>query len=541
MKTAVQDPGVSGGGASGAAGRGDGLSRASNEPETVWSEELSCPAVPTPAPVTVSAKEAVPSEAAKAPAQALAADQYPSVVQFRVLGKLMQDPAFAETIAQVVHNAYQQQVPGGATTPMLPADIDPSRKLQLIAQNLAPFYALDSLITNMWRERKWSPVQTLKSLTASELSAEGITTPGLLANLAWKAGQPFRGIGRIERPVFAPFPLLENKELAKDHPLMKAVAQSVLGEIDKHLANLYPKEIEERLFARTEGVLEKFKNLAECKGVTYREEEYAALRKTARDVMFTHAKQYRNHGEPYYSHLLDVAEVLIDVFKVTDIRLLHVALRHDYREDQSNDYSLQRAYRRNKLERDAKDPSVSGDLIKKKREDLYHELLGVRMLSKVEKDEVPAYAANSSKRGAALTYDQIANPRAYFTDPNKPYSDLFIAGVQTVKLADILANTADLGGVLIPRADFTPDEKHLGFPQKFMEKVLHKAIPLFVGASPYLPEAVKKVFFDELQTRLRKEFIDPTHPKSDGHAAFKDVLEREGGLLSLLSSQASDY
>jgi hypothetical protein len=56
----------------------------------------------------------------------------------------------------------------------------------------------------------------------------------------------------------------------------------------------------------------------------------------------------------------------------------------------------------------------------------------------------------------------------------------------------------------------------------------------FVGASPYLPEAVKKVFFDELEIRLRKEFIDPTHRKSEGHAAFKDVLEKEGGLLSEL-------
>lgn len=138
---------------------------------------------------------------------------------------------------------------------------------------------------------------------------------------------------RIERPVFALLPLLENKELVKDHPLMKAVAQSVLGKIDDHVANLYPNEIEQRLFARTERVLEKFKNLAASKGETYREEECAALRKTTQDVMFTRVKRYRNHGEPYYSHLLVVAEVLIDVFKVTDIRLLHVALRHDYRED----------------------------------------------------------------------------------------------------------------------------------------------------------------------------------------------------------------
>lgn len=152
MKTAVKDPEVSGGGASGAAGHGDGLSRANNEPKTVWSEKLSSLAVPTPAPVRAPFKQAVTPQAAKAPAQALAAEQYLSVVQFRVLGELMQDPAFAEEIAHVVHNAYQQRVEGGgAETPMLPAKIDASGKSQLIAQNLAPFCALDSLITTMWR------------------------------------------------------------------------------------------------------------------------------------------------------------------------------------------------------------------------------------------------------------------------------------------------------------------------------------------------------------------------------------------------------
>jgi len=480
----------------------------------------------------------------QSPSISSSVETYPSIVQFQLLNGLLQNQAFAAEVSLVAQRAYAGNNASGHGINLSTASMTDSQKDQDIAINVAPFYALDALVTKRWLEERKTPVETLQEVVNGVASPVGVTEVGLLANATWKAGQPFRGINRIERSVFQSLVTLPQGELNKDHVIVKAVASHLLERMRQECDRLYPLETQTVLLGKIDDCVSHFQRNAESQGIYYDEKQLRALRKTAIDCMFCHAEQTRNYGAPYFLHLLDVANIMISVFKNTDIRLMHIAFKHDIREDQRNDYELRKLYRLNKIARNAKvadnDMSIEerAALAEKSRE-FTLERLAIRMLSKLEPTSKQMQQEGQSGKGVKeVTYHQLANPRAYYKDADKPYDDAWIIGVQIVKLSDILANMAELSQVLIPTSTFEPSSKNQEFPVKFLGKILDYAIPNFVNDSRYLDYSTLRKFYQHAQETLCA-YTQGLVQKNDAEKAFANEISRAGGLLDQLKQAAT--
>jgi len=432
----------------------------------------------------------------------------------------------------VAHEAYQRdiaKVPQGSIPPLVTEDTPEGEVTSIIAQNLAPLYALDGAMTELWRGEKHPPIEALRGYLLSDNHPLGLTLSGIFANTGWKAGQPFRGIERIEREVFKPAVFLDKDEIDKDHILTGAVAQHLLGKVRDKLENIYPEKEQQELLSRIDSVLEAVSQNVSSAGEKLTDGQIDAMRKTARETMYAHRHQRRKSGEPYFHHQLDVVEALVTVFKVDDPRLVHVAFRHDTREDQLLHYENQQNYRLNKLSRNEATPGGDPSDAERKREDLWHEALAVRMLSKLEGEK---YGHLSPEDRLRDTYEQLCNPRDHYDNPNLPhYSDEWIRGVQKVKMADILANLGDLSALLEPHGSFIPGERDVEFPERFTRKILDYAIPGLVNRSTYLTDEDREIFFNHAEQVLSAYLALPLNEHT---APFRGALQGKTGLISEL-------
>ncbi len=152
-------------------------------------------------------------------------------VQFQKISTLLHSGSFAFEMAQHLEAAYYEGIhepvpdflkPGGDT-----AVTRRTIKEEKIAVNVAGFYALECGLNYLASSRHMVPSDVLRSVTADSINENDKELFERFANLTWKAGQPFRGLGRIERPTFTVFDLLPLHEKDKDWVQVKAAAKKL--------------------------------------------------------------------------------------------------------------------------------------------------------------------------------------------------------------------------------------------------------------------------------------------------------------------------
>jgi hypothetical protein len=127
---------------------------------------------------------------------------------------LLQSASFAKKITQelsgILFTAKENEAAKDATFRLSVAE-------EKIAINMAGCYALVCGTDLISRQKKMAPWVLLQQIIDDTLDPDNWELLYRFANITWKAGQPFRGHERIERPVFIPFSLLPAHEVKKDH------------------------------------------------------------------------------------------------------------------------------------------------------------------------------------------------------------------------------------------------------------------------------------------------------------------------------------
>jgi hypothetical protein len=93
-----------------------------------------------------------------------------------------------------------------------------------VAINLAGFYALEAGINCFCKKNDSSIMDRLERIINKDLADDEIELLNRFANTTWKAGQPFRGLKRIQRHDFIGFSSLSDEEVQKDYRQITAAA-----------------------------------------------------------------------------------------------------------------------------------------------------------------------------------------------------------------------------------------------------------------------------------------------------------------------------
>ena len=154
--------------------------------------------------------------------------------QMDKLKQLMQSREFAVEMASWLEGAYYRGI--GETAPaFIGAEMSDAQAQEKVAINLAGFYALETglgFILELEQQRKQegegnileTPMDIIDSIIKQQLSDQYMLLLARFANATWKAGQPFRDLGRIKRDNFIPAGQLSNIELEKDFVQIKEAA-----------------------------------------------------------------------------------------------------------------------------------------------------------------------------------------------------------------------------------------------------------------------------------------------------------------------------
>lgn len=157
--------------------------------------------------------------------------------QLQRLNFLLKDKAFAEEMSQYIAAAYHTALHQPAP-PFLKAGEDTARKStrlkdEKIAINIAGFYALECGLSYFATAQHHLPSGMLHSIIADSIDTKDKTLFERFANATWKAGQPFRGLERIERNTFTCFDLLPLKEVEKDWVQIQSAAKKLVKHFEK--------------------------------------------------------------------------------------------------------------------------------------------------------------------------------------------------------------------------------------------------------------------------------------------------------------------
>jgi len=153
-----------------------------------------------------------------------------------LLGALLKDKDFACRIAKSQNDAYY--IGMGENPPVFLEDgeetklIEKSVREEKIAMNLAGFYALECGLGALCTRNGEKPTDWLQRIVSGELDVQDVSLLNHFANATWKACQPFRGLDRINRPVFTVFSLLPQEEVAKDFVQIQTAAGKLLVSLD---------------------------------------------------------------------------------------------------------------------------------------------------------------------------------------------------------------------------------------------------------------------------------------------------------------------
>jgi hypothetical protein len=155
--------------------------------------------------------------------------------QMEKIRSLLHSQQYAAEMAAVMDSGYYTSQKKTAP-PFLSAKEDTATVLkpvkdQKIATNVAGFYALECCTNYLVTTRNILPSHVLKSVVNNTISKEDKNLFSRFANATWKAGQPFRGLNRIERETFTPFYFLSGRDIDKDWVQIKAAAKKLLAEL----------------------------------------------------------------------------------------------------------------------------------------------------------------------------------------------------------------------------------------------------------------------------------------------------------------------
>ena len=163
--------------------------------------------------------------------------------QLEIISTLLQDSAFAVSIARAQDSAYavsqKQPIPA---FPNQDSMLSKSLKEEKIATNVAAFYAVECAISALIGEKGGTPVQWLKKIVEKKTDSADVLLLNRFANAAWKAGQPFRSLSRIKRDNFIVANFLSAAETKKDYDQVLAAAGLMLDSLK--ILEGSPKEIQ---------------------------------------------------------------------------------------------------------------------------------------------------------------------------------------------------------------------------------------------------------------------------------------------------------
>jgi len=182
---------------------------------------------------------------------------------------LLRDISFAFLMARHQDAAYYQgqgQIPPLFLQPdEEDATIQKSSREEKIAMNLAQFYAVECAIGFLLETKGGTPISWLEKIVNKTLDPDEQLVLNRFANATWKAGQPFRGLERLTRPVFSVANFLPAIEIRKDEDLVLAAAATLLGALKEGSGGTREEQLEKM------GQLEKDTNFAlEMSGYTDR-------------------------------------------------------------------------------------------------------------------------------------------------------------------------------------------------------------------------------------------------------------------------------
>jgi hypothetical protein len=159
---------------------------------------------------------------------------------------LLQDTTFARTMADKQDATYVHGI--RQTSPLLPEPDDAefitkSAREEKIAINLAGFYALECGVAAITQQTGETFVTCLQRIINDNLGKNEILLVNHFANTTWKAGQPFRDLERIKRPVFTVFSLLPPEEQQKDLIQIRMAAQYLLRTMEGSPSQTHEKQL----------------------------------------------------------------------------------------------------------------------------------------------------------------------------------------------------------------------------------------------------------------------------------------------------------
>ena len=151
--------------------------------------------------------------------------------QMIALRGLLQDSLYAISMASFLDSSYYVNL-GQTAQPFFTTDdtatIKKSNKDVKIATSIAGFYALECCVNYLVTKTDRLPADIIKTVADDAMTAEDKNLFARFANATWKAGQPFRGLGRITRTTFTPFYFLTQADIDKDLVQVRAAARKVL-------------------------------------------------------------------------------------------------------------------------------------------------------------------------------------------------------------------------------------------------------------------------------------------------------------------------
>ncbi|MEP6746984.1 MAG: hypothetical protein ABJB86_04630 [Bacteroidota bacterium] len=156
-------------------------------------------------------------------------------IQMQKIRSLLHSQSYALEMASFMEANYytsqNQTAPPFTSAKEDTATVRRSVKEQKIATNVAGFYALECCTNYLVTTRNVLPSDVLKSIVDNTISKEDKNLFSRFANATWKAGQPFRGLSRIERETFTPFYFLSEPDIDKDWVQIKAAAKKLLTDL----------------------------------------------------------------------------------------------------------------------------------------------------------------------------------------------------------------------------------------------------------------------------------------------------------------------
>lgn len=149
--------------------------------------------------------------------------------QLNQISNLLQDSGFTRAMAETLEAAYyiaeKQPVPSFTAGDIDTAQVKKNIKDEKIATGIAPLYALECGIGQLMEVYNGTPVEWLDKIIDNKLDSTQVLILNRFANATWKAGQPFRGLERIKRPVFISSFFLPEDEVQKDYDHILSTAK----------------------------------------------------------------------------------------------------------------------------------------------------------------------------------------------------------------------------------------------------------------------------------------------------------------------------